>query len=68
MKKYKIVIEETVTGEFEILAENENDAVEKSIQKYKAAEFVLEPGVLQNVRIALIKPDKDDSEIKWVEF
>lgn len=68
MKKYTIVIEETVAEEFEIQAKNEADAVEKAMQKYKAAEFVLEPGVLQNVRVALVKPDKDDSEIKWIEF
>lgn len=68
MKKHTIVIEETVAEEFEIQAKNEADAVEKAMQKYKAAEFVLEPGVLQNVRVALVKPDKDDSDIKWIEF
>ncbi|NLB16663.1 MAG: hypothetical protein GX827_07635 [Clostridiales bacterium] len=68
MKKYTIIIEETVAGEFEILADSEADAVEKAIQKYKASEFVLEPGELLNVRIALLKPDNDDSEIEWTEF
>lgn len=56
MRKYAILIEETVTGEFEIFAENEEDALEKARQKHKTTEFVLEPGELQHVKITIIKP------------
>ena len=60
MKKYAILIEETVTEEFEIFAENEEDALEKARQKHKTTEFVLEPGELQHVKITIIKPTTND--------
>lgn len=41
MKTYTVVIKEIVTEEFEIEAENENDAIEKGIRKYKACEWGL---------------------------
>lgn len=60
MKKYAILIEETVTEEFEIFAENEDDALEKAHQKYKNTEFVLEPGELQHVKMTIIKSNTND--------
>ena len=44
MKKFVIAIEETVVGEFEVIAETENEAKEIAHKKYKNREFMLEPG------------------------
>ncbi len=61
-KTYTVVIKETVTEEFEIEAENENDAKEKGIRKYKACEWVLEPGELEEATIAVIDEKGDCGE------
>ena len=53
-RKFTVIIKEIVTETFEIEAENENDAVDKGIQKYKACEWVLEPGELEEAKIAII--------------
>ena len=66
MKKYTMVIEETIVGEFEIIAQNEKEALESARQRYKQADFVLEPGELQHVQMAIVKPHKD--EIEWISM
>ena len=43
MKKFTIVIEETLADRFEVEAETEEEALEIAIQKYKNAEFILQP-------------------------
>ena len=53
-RKFTVIIKEIVTETFEIEAENENDAVDKGIQKYKMCEWVLEPGELEEAKIAII--------------
>lgn len=65
MKKFCVVIEETISEEFEIEAESKADAISKAIKKYKNGEFVLNPGNVESKKISVI----DDSEIdKWIEF
>ena len=44
MKKFKIVIEEHVSGEFEIEAEDMGKAFEIAEKNYYEGKFVLEPG------------------------
>lgn len=66
MKKFRVVIEETICDEFEIYAESKEDAILKSIQKYKSGEFVLCPGNLEHKKIALADNNDDISE--WIEF
>ena len=61
-KLYTIVIKETVIGKFEIEAENESDAIEKGIQKYKEGKWVLEPGDLEKAIIAVIDEKGDYGE------
>lgn len=41
MKKYRIVIEETISETFEIEATSEEEAVSKAIQEYKTGNFVI---------------------------
>ena len=65
MKKYFVVIEETISEEFEIDAESKEDAISKAIEKYKSCEFVLCPGNLESRKISIV----DDSEdYDWIEF
>lgn len=51
MKEYKVLIEETVSGEFKVLANNEEEAVRIAKSKYDKGEFVNEPGELIDVAI-----------------
>ena len=51
MKKFKIVIEEHVSGEFEIEAEDMGKAFEIAEKNYYEGKFVLEPG--KNVQYGL---------------
>ena len=65
MKKYFVVIEETISEEFEIDAESKEDAISKAIEKYKSGEFVLSPGNLESKKISIV----DNSEFdNWIEF
>lgn len=49
MKKYNVMIEETVWQTFEVEADTQEEAKDIAAQKYRDAEFVLEPG---NISIA----------------
>ncbi len=66
MKKYIVAIEETVVGEFEVIAENEKETLELARQKYRKSEFVLEPGELLHAQIAILKSNKE--KIEWVSI
>lgn len=66
MKKFIIAIEETVTEEFEIIAENAEKAMRIAEKKYKSGEFVLSPGETQFKQMSIINPEDEATE--WVEF
>lgn len=64
-KKYRIVIEETISEEFEVDAESNEDAISKAIQKYMSGEFILSPGNVECKKISVI----ENNEYKnWIEF
>ena len=65
MEKYTVVIEETVVGEFEVIAETEREALEIAHKKYKNKEFMLEPGEVQYAQMAVVQPY--GGAIKWLE-
>lgn len=66
MKKYRIVIEETISEEFEIEATSEQEAIAKAINEYEEGNFVLSPGNVEYRQMAVIG---EDDEIKdWIEF
>jgi len=71
MKKYTIVIEETLADTFEVLAGSIDEARKVAIQKYKDSELVLEPGECQH-RQLMVLPDenktRNEAETGWVEF
>lgn len=66
MKKFIIAIEETVVGEFEIIAENAEKAMRIAEKKYKSDELVLTPGEAQFKQMSIINPE--DEATDWVEF
>lgn len=57
MKTFRVMIEETVSEIFEVEAETLREAKEKTAQKYRAAEFVLEPGNLDCVYMHAVDED-----------
>lgn len=66
MKTVRIAIEELCVQEFDIIADgnNEKDAINRAIEKYKNGELVLEPGEVQERRICVVKPNSAE----WIEF
>lgn len=58
MKKFNVVIEETVVGNFEIEAETKEEALELARAGYRNVELVLEPGELVDVKF---KVDDDEA-------
>lgn len=66
MKTYNVTIEETVSKTFGVIAENEQQAKEISVNNYKSAEFVLAPGNLTYKQIQVC--DEDTTLIDWEEF
>ena len=66
MNKFTIAIEETVVDEFEIVAENETEALTIAKDKYKNGDIVLCPGELQFKQMAVIPSSGDIME--WHKF
>lgn len=64
--KYTITIEETVAKDFEVEADDAEEAYETAEQKYKSGEFVLDPGECQFRQIAITAPSDEATE--WREF
>ena len=66
MNKYRVVIEETVSEEFEIEATCEKDAVSGAIQEYYAGNFIVGSDNVQFRQISVIG---EDGEFKdWIAF
>lgn len=66
MKTVKVIIEETVSQEFEVVVADadEEKAIDIAIQKYKNEEFILEPGKIQYRQIAVSNPEN----MAWIQF
>ena len=64
--KYTITIEETVAKDFEVEANDAEEAYEMAEQKYNSGEFVLDPGECQFRQIAVTAPNDEATE--WREF
>ncbi len=64
---YKVTIEETVSDEFEIEADSEEEDFEKASKEYDEGKIVLEPGKLISKQIS-ITDEKGNPLIDWVEF
>ena len=66
MKKYRVVIEETVSEEFEIEATSEEEAVSNAIQEYDAGNLVVGSDNVEHRQISVI--DDDGELTNWIEF
>lgn len=64
--KYTITIEETVTKDFEVEANDAEEAYKIAEQKYNSGEFVLDPGECQFKQIAITAPSNEATE--WKQF
>lgn len=65
MKKYNIVIEETLNQEFEVFAKNKSEAIRIAINKYQNDEFILCPGELTHTQLSIIDHNK---ETDWIDL
>lgn len=58
--KYTITIEETVSEELTLEAENKKEALEEARRLYRQGAWVLEPGNLVEVRFQVLEEEKAD--------
>ncbi len=58
--KYTIIIEETVSEELTLEAENKKEALEEARRLYRQGAWVLEPGNLVEVRFQVLEEEKAD--------
>lgn len=65
MKRFTILIEETVAQEFEVCADDAEAALEIAQQNYKDGIFVLAPGEAQVAQMRISEPANQVTE--WVE-
>ena len=66
MRKYHVVIEETISETFEIEASSEDDAISGAIQEYNAGNFVVYSDNVEHRQISIIGDDGEFTE--WIEF
>lgn len=53
MPKFTVIIEETVSQDFDIEANSQEEAIKIARDKYRNGEFVLEPGNLELAQVML---------------
>mgnify|MGYP004491986831 CR=1 FL=1 len=66
MRKYTIVIEDTAEKEFEVYADDSEEAMKIAEKKYKNGEFILDPGEVQFKQMCISRPENEVTE--WSEF
>ncbi len=64
--KYTIAIEETVVKEFEIEANDLEEALNVADEKYRKGEIVICPGEVQFKQMTIVNPYCEPTE--WIEF
>lgn len=65
-EKFTIAIEETQVQEFEIYADNAEEAMEIAEEQYKKGVLVLCPGEVHFRQMAIVAPEDEVTE--WCEF
>ena len=65
-KKYVIAIEETLVQEFDIEANNAEEAFRKAVEHYENADFCITQGEIQFKQMAIISPYIEATD--WKEF
>ncbi|MCL2525669.1 MAG: DpnD/PcfM family protein [Coriobacteriia bacterium] len=64
MKEYEIIIEETISEAFTVIAQSPEEALDIARQKYRDCEFVLEPGNITSSQMAVA----NNNELEWHEL
>lgn len=67
MKKFKVIIEETISQEFEVEAEDFESAEDIATAKYYKGEFVLEPGEVNYRQMSIIDGETKE-QTSWFDF
>ncbi len=65
-QKYRIAIEESFVQEFDIYADDAEQAFTQAVKRYQSGELTLESKDPSFKQISIIKPSVEASE--WVEF
>lgn len=63
--KYRVIIEEVISKEFEVLATSREEAISKAVKFYESGEFVLNPGNVEHRQISVVD---DCGQSDWIEF
>lgn len=66
MTKYTITIEETISQDFDVMANNSDQARAIAIEMYNSGELVLAPGNLIHKQMR-VQSDANNSD-EWIEF
>ena len=66
MKKFTIAIEESYVKEFDVYAENDEEAMTKLENEYYDDKLDLSGMVISNRQMSIVAPD--DEAMDWVEF
>ncbi len=66
MKKYVIAIEESYVKEFEVEAEDSEEALNLVEEKYRSGEFSMDGCTCNAVQMAITEPSKKATE--WIEL
>lgn len=66
MKRFVIAVEETITQEFEVYADNEQEALHLLKEGYEKGEIVVDGGEVQSHQLAVIEPVRNIPE--WIKF
>ena len=64
--KIKVIIEEHISGEFEVEAANIEEAMEIAADKYYTGELVVEPNCYPTARLMMADDGNECTE--WTEF
>lgn len=62
MKRFVIAVEETITQEFEVYADNEQEALHLLKEGYEKGEIVVDGGEVQSHQLAVIEPVRNIPE------
>lgn len=66
--KVKVIIEETISQEFEVEVSNIDNAYDEIRRKYKNAELVLDNASLNNANVLILEDGQNDSESDWLDL
>lgn len=66
--KVKVIIEETISQEFEVEVSDIDNAYDEIRRKYKKAELVLDNASLIGANVLILEEGQDDSESDWLDL